>query len=175
MTKINTIVEAFDKTKPLIAADYIAHIEKEVSWVIENHADAILNHFKSSKLSSFIQQRIRQVRPFLKMSSDRPDSTVIGTKKEHLEKTATLYADAQVASFTSKLIKKLANLDDCEVSHQSMAGTFTIKGTIKGKKVVVSQSCVFKISPNGLPFNQWPALIYVDGKFTPETVFKNIT
>jgi hypothetical protein len=91
-------------------------------------------------------------------------------RAEYLAKCARDYADAQIASFVAKLVKKLEGLDVAEVINQSGL-TFVIKGSLNGHAVLVEQTQVFKVSSKGTPFNQWPARIYVDGKFTPEAKF----
>jgi hypothetical protein len=81
------------------------------------------------------------------------------------------YAQAQIAAFVAKLVRKLEGLDVAEVVNQRGL-TFVIRGTLNGHQVMVEQQQVFKVSNKGTPFNQWPARIYVDGKFTPEAKFK---
>jgi hypothetical protein len=88
-----------------------------------------------------------------------------------LNKAANDYAEAAVAEWLSKIEGKLGNLENTTV--QSFGGCrYTIFGTRAGKKVTIEQDVIVKSSTKGLLFNQFPARIYVDGKFTSETKYK---
>ena len=43
-----------------------------------------------------------------------------------------------------------------------------------GQKIVLDQQRVLKFSSKGKMFHQFPARIYVDGKFYPEAVYKEM-
>jgi predicted nucleotide-binding protein (sugar kinase/HSP70/actin superfamily) len=103
----------------------------------------------------------------------RPDSKAIGVKQEWLEKCAKEYAEQAVQSFVAKLTKKLGALTDVQVLWAN-GDRFTIVGKLGDRDVKVHQDRVFKVSTQGTPFHQWPARIYLDGKFTPEAAFKKV-
>ena len=86
------------------------------------------------------------------------------------------FADRQVtdmlASWEAKLVAKLAELDNAEAVRQHSGVAFIVTGTKAGKPVSIEQSMIVNVSSKGLLFNQFPARIYVAGKFTSEAAYK---
>ena len=86
---------------------------------------------------------------------------------------AAEYADTAVASWADKIAGKLGALESVEVKR--MAGlTFCLNGTVRGLRVEIEQTVITKVSSKGLVFNQFPARIYLEGKFTSEAAFKRL-
>ena len=86
---------------------------------------------------------------------------------------ATRIATESAEETIAKLIKKLGTLAEAEITDHG-GGQFTLVGRLGTHRVCVEQQRVFKFSSKGTPFNQWPARIYVDGKFTPEAAFAKL-
>jgi hypothetical protein len=90
--------------------------------------------------------------------------------------TVAKFADKQVtemlASWEAKLVAKLAELDNAEAVRQHSGVAFIITGTKAGQPVSIEQSMIVNVSSKGLLFNQFPARIYVAGKFTSEAAYK---
>jgi hypothetical protein len=84
-----------------------------------------------------------------------------------LAKLAALYAEAATLEWKNKIETKLGDLENADVVTFHGA-RFGIKGERAGHKVWIEQDIIVKRSTKGLLFNQFPARIYVDGKFTPE-------
>jgi len=86
------------------------------------------------------------------------------------------FADKQVtemlASWEAKLVAKLAELDNAEAVRQHSGVAFVITGTKAGQPISIEQSMIVNVSSKGLLFNQFPARIYVAGKFTSEAAYK---
>lgn len=82
-----------------------------------------------------------------------------------LARAADAYAAATVEAWQSKIEEKLGELESAEVQH--LSGTsFAITGEKAGRRVRIEQSMILNVSSKGTLFNQYPARIYVNGKFT---------
>lgn len=158
----NTFATAFADYAPVIAADFSAYMRRRVERMIAEGMNA-------RKAYDFDKQAYS----FAKSDGDRLGSLIVGVSEEWLAKCAAEYAEATIQSFVAKLTKKLGALTDVEVRRADGA-TFVITGKLGDKAVRVEQSQIFKVSPRGTFFHQWPARIYVDGKFTPEAAFKKL-
>ena len=84
---------------------------------------------------------------------------------------AAKQADACIAQWTAKIAEKLGDIDHAKVVNLG-AYTFAIIGSRGGRSIRIEQQIVVKSSPRGTVFNQFPARIYLDGKFTPEAKYK---
>ena len=94
---------------------------------------------------------------------------------ERLAKGAAAYAAMIVAEWNVKVTAKLECLEDARLLRANVNGaSFVITGTRDGKKITIEQIIVHKVSTKGTPFCQFPARIYVDGKFTSEAAYKKI-
>ena len=90
-----------------------------------------------------------------------------------LARNAAIYASETIAAWEGKITAKLGELDNADVKRLTGC-TFQITGTLSNHKVVIEQTIVTKVSSKGTVFNQFPARIYVDGKFTSEVQYKKL-
>jgi len=86
-------------------------------------------------------------------------------------RAAERYADEVVMSWFDKITAKMGTLEAAQVQHLSGV-RFTIRGTKAGRSVAIEQDMIVNVSSKGTLFNQFPARIYVDGKFMSEAKFK---
>lgn len=85
---------------------------------------------------------------------------------EKLEAESKSYSERAVLEWAGKIISKVGDLTD--VTIQSLGRTtFSIRGKRGPDEVNIEQSMTVNCSPRGVLFNQFPARIYVNGKFTP--------
>lgn len=90
------------------------------------------------------------------------------------KKLAKLVAEKSLTvclNIVAKLRHKVAILESPSMRPGSDWGSFTLTGELHQKRIVIDQSTKFSTSVRGLPFVQFPALIYVDGKMMPEARF----
>jgi hypothetical protein len=73
----------------------------------------------------------------------------------------------------AKVNVKAGELTDSKVLRVSGAN-FRITGMKGDKKVMIEQNQIINVSVKGKLFNQFPARIYVDGKFYSAAAFKKI-
>ena len=88
---------------------------------------------------------------------------------EYAQDQAELFADELIA----KVNAKAGELTDSKVLRVSGAN-FRITGMKGDKKVMIEQNQIINVSVKGKLFNQFPARIYVDGKFISAAAFKKI-
>lgn len=73
----------------------------------------------------------------------------------------------------TKVNAKVGELTEGKAVHVSSAN-FLITGKKGDSKVVIEQNQIINVSSKGKLFNQYPARIYVDGKFTSAAKFAKI-
>lgn len=175
MTKTITHIRAeFDALKPGIAEGFKTRTRATWERLVERYGQPgvrKLAHSFSSDGGAY-----RQLSGLLSVAKGANMFTgELSISKAALERRATDYADASVDGFTAKLERKLGDLTDVELKYVSAGrGEFVITGKLGDRKVRVEQNVTFNVSPKGTLFNQWPARIYVDGKFTSEAAFKKL-
>ena len=113
------------------------------------------------------------VRPCTKRLGDRMSDEIVlceDKMNKYAQEQAELFADELIA----KVNVKAGELTDSKVLRVSGAN-FRITGGMKGdKKVMIEQNQIINVSVKGKLFNQFPARIYVDGKFYSAAAFKKI-
>lgn len=156
--EISTALDAF---APRIAARYAALVRELHSEIV---AFGYLEAFNSRSYARPLRLLVHPV------CTDHAINVV------KLEKAANDYAAATVKAWAAKVERKVAGIEGVCVTHMSMDGCrFSIAGTKGGKAVRIEQETILKVSSKGLPFNQFPARIWVDGKFVPEARFEAAT
>ena len=84
------------------------------------------------------------------------------------------YANATIEAWHDKIMHKVKDLQNSTVHHLD-GNRFIISGERDGKKISIEQDMIINRSTNGTVFNQFPARIYVDGKFHSEAAYKKLT
>ena len=166
--------DAFAGLVEEIAAGYVARAEEAFAKLADTEDGRISKSRKKSlsiwnKDFRFVQHLLESNR-----APANPDWSY-GLNRKSLDYRANKFAEEQVAGFIAKLSAKLYGTTDVTVVRaDTFAGRFQIRASLGGRHVYVEQDRVFKVSPKGKYFYQWPARIYVDGKFTPEEEFKSL-
>lgn len=166
--KINDFTPAFEAAAPAIASQYVASYTSRINWLIEKVG--LVNLRKLGNQWGNEAATYRAVRGFM-VSKDWNYTGEINTV--YLQKKADEYAAMVISSFIAKLNRKLGRLENVKVLNLDTC-TFTIKGELDGQPVLVEQTMILKTSPKGNLFNQFPARIYVAGKFTSEAAFNKL-
>ena len=169
----NPFVTTFDAYAPILAADFVAYHTRVITRLIEKYEGNMRGLANAYGTDG---DAYRNSGYYISYTGGYPASprTAIGVDVEALQKDGDKYAEVTIQSFVAKLTRKLAPLTDVEVLWAKGSGQFTITGKLGNRQVTVHQDRVFKISSKGTPFHQWPARIYVEGKFTTEAAFKKI-
>jgi hypothetical protein len=90
-----------------------------------------------------------------------------------VEAAAQAEAEATCLAWYKKLVGKLGAVESATL-HYSGVGSYCLTVTKAGcaDSIRIEQQIVYKVSSRGGWFAQFPARIYVGGKFTPEKQFK---
>lgn len=92
---------------------------------------------------------------------------------ERMADYALAQAGAVVDAWGEKIASKLSDLQNTTVRHLD-GHRFAITGERDGKKIRIEQDMIINYSALGTAYNQFPARIYVDGKFHPEAAYKKL-
>lgn len=168
MTKLfeTTLATAFIPVRDAIRSEIEKRYRKDIEFTVEKYGFS----YPRLNYSNPDRQTVSNAHSFMQPTKDGKEWPARGAngytiREDYLAKKCDQYADDAVAGNIAKLVQKLGDLDNCELTFGGL-GDFGLKGTKGDHKVVVEQQTVFKVSKNGQLFNQWPARIYVDGKFT---------
>jgi hypothetical protein len=94
-------------------------------------------------------------------------------RADRLEAAAAVYAAATIEAWAAKIDQKVGDLTDAEV--QALDGArFRITGIKNDRSICIEQDRIVNVSPKGTLFNQFPARIYVNGKFTSAAAYAKL-
>ncbi len=106
-------------------------------------------------------------------SGDTYRGTLPSLNEKRLAKTLREWTAEALQDLFEKLLAKVGYLDT--PAAEGLDGfAFRLTGTRRGHKVRIEQRMIVNVSSKGRPFNQFPALIYVDGKKTGEAAYKRM-
>lgn len=176
------LAEAFKPVRDLVEADYVAFIRMHYERLCEKHGPTLRpNKRLSYSYSSDYAITSTVIRFSNLIDSATGEKTTLYRNshyqldEEKLAKGAAEFAKVQVAAHVEKLVSKLEDLENTKLVFGGTGSNFLLTGTKNGHKVSVKQQSILKQSKLGKLFNQFPARIYVDGKFTPEAKFREAT
>ncbi|MCK5641742.1 MAG: hypothetical protein KAJ19_13150 [Gammaproteobacteria bacterium] len=180
---MEAVNKALDKFKPEYRKNYIDQITHLFNSMVLEHG-TFLSYRKlidDHRYSGSYQQLVRPVLDIIDEKGEKVGSWSPSNEEglhhvinvEKLAERAEAYAQGVVDTWKKKIADKLEKLEEVEVKFLN-GGDLSIRGTRAGRVVRIEQQTVFKVSRNGLLFNQFPARIYVDGKFYPETKYKKL-
>jgi hypothetical protein len=153
----------FAALRTQVAADYVNYVTRVLGGIFTRHDDASLRRLGNEWGQDGAMWR--ELRRFV-----AKDRTV---KHDELAMFAAIYADQQVNSMVAKLEEKLVGCTDVSVPRFD-GDTFVVRARKGAHSVTLDQSRIINVSPKGKLFHQWPARIYVDGKFTSAAAFKKL-
>ena len=168
-----TDTSAFEAFKPLadrIEARITSRIETSFAkWVEES--GGVYKHYRyndTSREAKYFLAVRRYVRG--ETGSCRTGEKMI-LASDVLAKEAKQIAEDSVLGFVAKLISKVGDLKMTDLQFRGGAD-FTIRADANGHDVCIEQQTVYKMTQSWALYCQFPARIYVDGKFTPAAKFK---
>lgn len=95
--------------------------------------------------------------------------------EEKLKKFLDRWTEAEIAEAVAKMYAKVGNLTDVKITAGDASSWFVVTGKHpNGSDVKVTQTQKINFSSRGLMFNQWPALITVNGKRVSESAYQKI-
>jgi hypothetical protein len=175
MNAITNISEAFEVLIPEIKNQHIKFITAALVRLEEKYGNLGIARRDLSNSWSPDGACYRKFRSFLKYIEGNKPSRNLYEPMEidhaYIEKVSQQNAEAEVASFVAKLERKFEDLDTAELNY-ARGPNFELLGSVGDVNVRIEQQMILKISKNGVLFNQFPARIYVNGKFLSEKNFK---
>jgi hypothetical protein len=155
---IRTALEAF---APELTAQYTTFVTRRIERLIEQFGLGLKGIGNSGQYKSYEAVAALFNRQTGEIRADR------------VEVAAAAYAAATIEAWAAKIDQKVGDLTDAEV--QALDGArFRITGTKNGSNVVIEQDMIVNVSPKGKLFNQFPARIYVNGKFTSAAAYAKL-
>jgi hypothetical protein len=170
--KNKVLMDVLDKYKPAIATRYSSMIESQFKRMVDQFGPTLRGVYNSSS-AKFYRETISNVlerQTGTYRMSELPPQKIDAVR---LKKAADSYADETISSWKDKIQNKLGELDNGEVKHLD-GYRFNITGNRGGKNIRIEQDMIINVSSKGTLFNQFPARIYVDGKFISEAKYKEM-
>lgn len=160
-TELSKVVEAaIHAHKPELVANYTGYVQRLYSRMALDYPD-FKGIYKNKGDSKVYENTLR---PLLSNGALNPNAVKAAAEK---------YADMVEESMKDKIMVKAGDLQNPQV--QALNGfTFVITGEYNGQKVSIEQTMILNVSSLGTLFNQFPARIYVDGKFKSEAAYKKM-
>lgn len=159
---MTNITAALTAIRPQIAGRYVRMVRAEYDAMVEALGPELKGVYNSWEYARSFRALVA---PVLRSSSALDGSSTID--EDRLANLALAYATTATLKWEEKITAKLGDLKDVVIKHFHGCN-FLISGTRNGHFVAIDQDVILKRSVRGLLFNQFPARIYVDGKFTSE-------
>jgi hypothetical protein len=164
MTDLTAALEAH---KPDLEARFVSFTTNRFNRLIEQFGPALRGIYNSDQCRNWGAIAGCTVR-----LGDRVNSEY-ALDDARLAAAAKSFAEQTVAAWATKIEAKLGDLTDAEVRHLDGA-RFRITGTKGDRSVSIEQDMIVNVSPKGTLFNQFPARIYVNGKFTSAAAYAKL-
>ena len=162
---------ALEAEKPTLRAYYNDLIIRLFNGMVQRHGPKLKGIYNSHDVRTYrgsVQHLITWTNVERGCLSKDSEATLDPVK---LAAAANRYADETVELWIGKIQGKVGGLTDAEIKRLARV-SYCITGKRGDRKVLIHQSCIVNVSSKGTVFNQFPARIYVDGKFTSEANYK---
>jgi hypothetical protein len=171
METITNLHAAIEAHKPALAASFTSRVESMFGYLVSKFGvrmDGIYNTTSAKVWRETLSPLCSHTR-----ANDLRRSAEYHLNPEKVAKAAAEYANQTTAAWEAKIQAKLGELDSATV-HCLEGVRFRITGTRAGRAVEIQQDMILNVSAKGTVFNQFPARIYIDRKFTSETAYKRL-
>lgn len=180
-----TITEALESRRPLFKEMFINRVNAGMARLVADYGVTMTeanNGFKSVYNSpdySFFANTIRPLTETYVVDETLTGIDAIRATKGYrlvdakVEAAAVEFAQDSIDNWLAKINSKIGMLSDVTVRDYNHC-RFDLSGTVKGLTVRIEQDMIINCSCKGLLFNQYPARIYVNFKFTSEAKFKKL-
>ena len=156
-----TIRPALEAFAPELAAQFTRFATRRIECLIEQFGLGLKGIANSRQYSSY-----EAVAGLFNRQTGEINAAYIAAD-------AAAYAAATIEAWAAKIDQKVGDLTGAEV--QALDGArFRITGTKGDCRVVIEQDRIINVSPKGTLFNQFPARIYVDGKFKSAAAYAKL-
>ena len=171
----NALDTAFAAFRPEIEAQYVRHTTRSCERLLEQLGPNLKGVHNDWTWAKAFSRRLACV--MTRTGGDRaagvevtPVVYIIDAAKMAVQ--ASNYADAVIAAWRGKINAKIGELSAATVTRADGV-SFRIAGERDGKQVTIVQQMIVNYRDH-TPYNQFPALIYVDGKKVSEAAYKKL-
>ena len=154
------ITAALEAHKPSLEAYFVGFAERRFANLVSQFGPALRGVYNSDQARNW-----GAIASLARSIGDRISSEYV-LDADRVAAAATAFAEATVATWADKIAAELGELDSAEVRHLD-GYRFAVTGSKGDRKIRIEQDMIVNVSSKGTLFNQFPARIYVDGKFTP--------
>ena len=168
--------ESLQQYQGQIAESYIQNIRSLFQKVVDKHGPTLKGVYSCWSYAKVFTKTLKYLVKSTLIDTAKPyamDNRTYTLDEDLLKKAAESYAVETVAAWEQKIQSKLVDLQNSEVKYFTGL-RFDISGEVRGKKVVIHQDMILNVSKLGTLFNQFPARIYVEGKFMSEAAYKKM-
>ena len=159
-----TITAALEAHKPALTEYFVGFAERRFARLVEQFGPAMRGVYNSDQARNW-----RAIASLTTRTGNRIDGEYL-LDADRVAAAAIAFADTTVATWADKIAAKLGELDSAEVRHLD-GYRFAVTGDKGDRKVRIEQDMIINVSSKGTLFNQFPARIYVDGKFMSATKY----
>lgn len=166
------IAEALQAKKPDVADMAVRMIESQFAFLLRQFGET-MDGVANSRSYSLWNETVRGLCERIQIGEKKPYGNVThyALSPERLARYADKYADGVIASWEAKIAEKVGELEGATVANISGC-QFRISGTRFGHAVTIEQDMIVNVSSKGRLFNQFPARIYLSGKFISAAKYK---
>lgn len=171
MPKTDALKDAMLVYAPALAADYDDFVRRQFKAIADDLGSELKGVYSSPRWARSFQAIRDSVHQEV---SDFGRKSTYSLDETKLKQNTKRYGEQVSLEWYGKLREKLGELENVTVSPPNRGGDVTVTGEHKGDKVRIDQQRIFKVSQLGTPFHQFPARIYVNGKFMSEAAYKKV-
>lgn len=169
-SKIENIEDAMNAHKPRIAEMYASRMRRDYATLVSIYGSANLSRAGNSFDHAHMWALCR---PALDSISENYRHIGWSLNSGRVDELADEYAQESIDAWISKMQDKLNGAINATCTNFKGA-SITITATVNNLAVRVEQQCILNFSSKGKVFNQFPALIYVNGKKVSEASYKKM-
>lgn len=166
------LTDAFTYHKPVVKAEFAARYQRVFDKLREMYGDKVLTNMytKAGYAMGCIVSPVVSKAEGFKFNTNE----VYYLDAEKVDRMADFEADKVLKAWQDKLNAKLIGATDATVT-EFYANYIEVTAKLGDATVTLRQQRIFNFTIEGNMYQQFPALIYVDGKKVSEAAYKKMT
>jgi len=168
MTTQNELLSSLETLRPSLERHYVEYYTNLITRLLGDNG--ILDYRETCYYDSNVLYSMTK-------NVDENNQSIRAARElnvERIESGASKYATNVIETFIAKIDSKLGALESSKVIFGSANFEFFVEGVKDGQNVSIKQTLRQNWSANGKPFDQFPALCYIDGKRIKAAEFKKL-
>ncbi len=168
------VAALFETVRTALQEDYAASVQSQLDRLIHLFGKT-RGHVSKARRCRRNFGAFKAIAPFLDSQGHRSFTDIqrLDARLDHAKvaKAADRFASDTIDAIVAKVLSKVGDLDEAFTLRLQGAGGFEVFGMVGGSTVLITQKRILNVSSKGKLFNQWPALIYVDGTKVSQKAF----